>query len=43
MLVLAITRSVIYAHKKRQQDAVNEDEELLEKSTHGIHSMAHGE
>jgi hypothetical protein len=27
MLVLAITRSVIYAHKKSQQDAV--DEELL--------------
>jgi len=29
MLVLAITRSVIYAHKKRQQDAVDEDEGLL--------------
>ena len=47
MLVLAITRSVIYAHKKRQQDAVNEDEglllQLLEKSTHSIRSMAHGE
>jgi len=29
MLVLAITRSVIYAHKKSQQDAVDEDEGLL--------------
>ena len=27
--LLAITRSVIYAHKKRQQDAVDEDEGLL--------------
>jgi putative transposase len=27
--LLAITRSVIYAHKKRQQDAVEEDEGLL--------------
>jgi len=37
----------LYAHKKRQQDAVNEDEglllQLLEKSTHSIRSMAHGE
>jgi len=40
MLVLAITRSVIYAHKKRQQDTVNEDEGLLLR---GIRSMAHGE
>jgi putative transposase len=27
--LLAITRSVIYAHKKRQQDAVKKDEERL--------------
>jgi putative transposase len=27
--LLAITRSVIYVHKKRQQDAVDEDEGLL--------------
>jgi hypothetical protein len=47
MLVLAVTRSVVYAHKKRQQDTVEEDEvELYScwmKSTHGIRSMAHGE
>jgi hypothetical protein len=45
--LLAITRSSLYAHKKRQQDAVDEDEgvllQLLDKSTHDIHSMAHGE
>jgi putative transposase len=29
MLVLAITRSVIYAHKKHQQETVGEHEGLL--------------